>query len=68
MYTNGSTFRTYERRFEYRELVNSLGPNHMRGTTVAYVCGPPSMTDDVVDVLQKAEEMKKENVLCEKWW
>ena len=67
-YVNDSTFRTYERRFEHRELVKSLGPEYMRGNTVAYVCGPPMMTDEVVDVLQKAKDMKEENVLCEKWW
>lgn len=68
MYAHDSTLRTYERRFEHGEMVSSLGPEYERGSTVAYVCGPPAMTDEVVDVLQKAEGMKKENVLYEKWW
>ena len=68
MYAHDSTLRTYERRFEHGELVSSLGPEYERGNTVAYVCGPPAMTDEVVDVLQKAKGMEKENVLYEKWW
>jgi NAD(P)H-flavin reductase len=36
--------------------------------TVAYVCGPPDMTDELVSFLQDGMEMPKGRVLCEKWW
>jgi NAD(P)H-flavin reductase len=36
--------------------------------TVAYVCGPPDMTDDLVLFLQEEICMPKDRVLCEKWW
>lgn len=61
-------FAVFERRFTTEEIVESLGPEAERDGTVAYVCGPPSMTDDVVEALRKAEGMADERVLCEKWW
>lgn len=37
--------------------------------TVAYVCGPPVMTDELVEKLQKAlEEDGTQRVFFEKWW
>lgn len=39
-----------------------------RDSVVAYVCGPAGMTDEVVDVLSKAEGMEQGRVLCERWW
>lgn len=35
---------------------------------VAYVCGPPSMTDWAVGTLRKIPGVVGERVLCEKWW
>lgn len=58
----------FERRFTTEEIVESLGPEVERDGTVAYICGPPSMTDEVVEALRKAEGMADERVLCEKWW
>ena len=56
------------RRFEEKDLEIALGPVAERGSIVAYVCGPPKMTDWAVDVLKRSEGMKQERVLCEKWW
>jgi NAD(P)H-flavin reductase len=36
--------------------------------TMAYVCGPPAMTDEVVETLRKEVGMAEGRVLCEKWW
>lgn len=36
--------------------------------TVAYVCGPPNMTDELVSFFQDDMGIPKERVLCEKWW
>ncbi|KAH8427973.1 FAD-dependent oxidoreductase [Aspergillus melleus] len=36
--------------------------------TVCYVCGPPSMTDGVVDALGGSMGSGKERVFFEKWW
>lgn len=36
--------------------------------TMAYVCGPPEMTDEVVGALRESVGMAEERVLCEKWW
>lgn len=63
-----SALSVSERRFEHKALVSSLGSEGERGNTVTYVCGPPGMTDEVVNVLRKVDGMKKENVLYEKWW
>lgn len=36
--------------------------------TVCYVCGPPAMTDEFVDVLRGLLGGEKDRVLSEKWW
>ena len=48
--------------------MTALGPEAERENTVAYVCGPPSMTDWAVSVLSRSEGMEDKRVLCEKWW
>ena len=56
------------RRFKHEDLQKALGPVAEREKVVAYVCGPPPMTDWAVDVLRKSEGMEEKRVLCEKWW
>ena len=56
------------RRFTKTDLLVALGRIEDGGNTVAYVCGPPTMTDWAVEVLKTADNMREENVLCEKWW
>ena len=56
------------RRIEHRDLMECLGPEEGRRNTVAYVCGPPKMTDEFVEVFGKATGMEEKRVLCEKWW
>ena len=56
------------RRFVEKDLETALGPVAERKNTVAYVCGPPTMTDWAVDVLKQSAGMDQERVLCEKWW
>ena len=56
------------RRWKHKELEAALGEQHERDQTVAYVCGPPKMTDEVVEVLRGASGMKEDWVFCEKWW
>lgn len=36
--------------------------------TVCYLCGPPKMTDEFVEVLRGLLGGEKERVLFEKWW
>ena len=55
-------------RFREEDLINAIGPVDGRKGVVAYVCGPPPLTDWAVEVLRGAEGMEKERVLCEKWW
>ena len=56
------------RRFEASDLETALGPVEERKGVVAYVCGPPSMTDWAVGVLDRSEGMDQKRVLREKWW
>lgn len=60
--------RIWFRRFTEEDLLDAVGPAGKRGGTVAYVCGPPSMTDWAVAKLKGAEGMCEQRVLCEKWW
>ncbi|MCJ1438356.1 hypothetical protein MMC27_007744 [Xylographa pallens] len=56
------------RRISHEDLISALGPVKERKGVVTYVCGPARMTDEFVDVLQGAEGMTEDRVLCEKWW
>lgn len=55
-------------RITRADLLEALGPVAGRQETVAYVCGPPKMTDEFVEILSRAEGMDSRRVLCEKWW
>ena len=54
-----------QRRLETRDVLNVLSTAEKQATVV-YVCGPPSMTDEIVKSAE-AEGMKG-RVFCEKWW
>ena len=54
-------------RITKEDLRNALGPAEEREATVAYVCGPQVMTDELVAFLEEEEGMKG-RVLAEKWW
>ena len=56
------------RRFDAKDLQAALGPKEERENVVAYVCGPPMMSDWAVDVLKGSIGMDERKVLCEKWW
>lgn len=56
------------RRIGTADLLEALGKVDCRDNTVAYVCGPPKMTDDFVCTMNSADGMDPSRVLCEKWW
>ncbi len=56
------------RRITPTDLLEALGPVAGRKGTLAYVCGPPKMTDDSVEILSRADGMDSRRVICEKWW
>lgn len=56
------------RRITFSDLKEALGPKAGRKHTVAYVCGPPKMTDEFVEILRGEDGMDPRRVLCEKWW
>lgn len=56
------------RRIQKSDLLRALGPTDERSSSVFYVCGPPEMTDSVVEQLRESEGVERERVLCEKWW
>ena len=58
----------FRRRFLPEDLINCLPSPEKRRATVAYVCGPPKMTDEVVVYLKGLHGMSKKGVLCERWW
>jgi hypothetical protein len=56
-------------RIEKDDLEAAIGKDRsIRQATLAYVCGPPAMTDQFVDFLSSRDGMDKRKVLCEKWW
>lgn len=60
--------RFHKRRLTHADLLEALGPAERRSGVVCYICGPPTMTDELVAVAQTAEGMAEDLVLCEKWW
>ncbi|MCJ1336248.1 hypothetical protein MMC09_001524 [Bachmanniomyces sp. S44760] len=56
-------------RITHDDLLDAIGEKDKRAEkVVVYVCGPPAMTDEFVQVLRAAEGMDESNVFCEKWW
>lgn len=55
-------------RIDEASLSRSVGTHSERQSSAYYVCGPPEMTDRIVDFLRKQDGVISERVLCEKWW
>lgn len=56
-------------RITAEELDQALGRDvKWRKNVVCYVCGPPQMTDEIVEYLSTQPGMAKSRVFCEKWW
>ncbi|KAF2034535.1 hypothetical protein EK21DRAFT_56737 [Setomelanomma holmii] len=49
-------------------LSSAVGNKAETKSTVFYVCGPPDMTDEIVQFLKEQQNVVPEHVLCEKWW
>lgn len=60
--------RCKQRRVSRQDVLDVLGPVEERHGTLCYICGVPTMTDELVEVAQQAEGMDRENVLFERWW
>ena len=56
----------HTRRIEEADLIHALGAE--RDETVVYICGPPGLTDELVEWFGKQEGMSSDRVFCEKWW
>ena len=58
----------FTRRLTKADVLTVLGDFDKRQRTVCYVCGPPSMTDELVHFLLSLNGLEASRVLCEKWW
>ena len=60
---------TYFRRIKDDDLQSAVGSDKQaRESSLYYVCGPPEMTDYIVEYIRKQDSVGPERVLCEKWW
>jgi len=64
----GWKMKCRRRRITKDDMLEALGGVDARGSTVVYVCGVPTMTDELVDVAQQAPGMDPKKVLLERWW
>lgn len=64
-YINGAPVEIQPRRLAIADVNEAIGGEDHEGTAV-YVCGPPPMTDELVEKL--AAVMDSRRVLTEKWW
>ncbi|KAI4730792.1 hypothetical protein E4T49_01130 [Aureobasidium sp. EXF-10728] len=56
-------------RIGEEDLEAAIGQDRStRQATLAYICGPPAMTDQFVEFLSTRDGMDRRKVLCEKWW
>ncbi|KAF5595413.1 ap-1 complex subunit gamma-1 [Fusarium pseudocircinatum] len=55
----------HERRFTVEDVKEAVGE---KNNSVVYVCGPATMTDEIVDGLTGNRGMDKNRVMLEKWW
>lgn len=58
------------RRIVLGDVAEALGSKKEHGSTVLYVCGVPSMTDEFVEKLISLDSLciQPHQVFCEKWW
>lgn len=56
------------KRIDEAALKTVVGKEDERAASVFYVCGPPGMTDGLVQQLREIEGVAPERVFCEKWW
>jgi ferredoxin-NADP reductase len=64
-YINGAQVEIQPRRLTVADVKAAMGGEDSEGTVV-YVCGPPPMTDELVEKL--AAVMDSRRVLTERWW
>ncbi|KAK1987343.1 NADH-cytochrome b-5 reductase [Colletotrichum cereale] len=57
-----------KRRMMLEDVAEALGPKEGHGSVVVYICGVPTMTDEFVGKLTHGLGLKRDQVLCEKWW
>ncbi|KAF2867095.1 hypothetical protein BDV95DRAFT_503427 [Massariosphaeria phaeospora] len=56
-------------RIDEAALSSAVGDDEQQiRASVFYVCGPPRMTDSIVEFLRAQNHVLHEQVLCEKWW
>jgi hypothetical protein len=55
-------------RIDDLALSSAVGSKAEAKGTVFYVCGPPDMTDEMVEFLKGQDNVEADKVLCEKWW
>lgn len=65
--SGGANVRAHERRLQAGDVQEALG-RPVEAGTVCYICGPRTMTDELVAAAKKVEGMREADVLCEKWW
>lgn len=56
------------RRLLESDVIELLGVPTRRAELLCYICGPPPMTDYLVDMVRREEGILSGQVLCEKWW
>ncbi|KAF1991886.1 ferredoxin reductase-like protein [Aulographum hederae CBS 113979] len=62
-------FNYATRRLDEEDLLKAVGRRaEERDGTVCFVCGPPKMTDEIVDFLSSQGGLEEGRVFCEKWW
>ncbi|KAF2741514.1 hypothetical protein EJ04DRAFT_530519 [Polyplosphaeria fusca] len=64
----GSAVQASARRIDRSILIEAIGTRSERERSVFYVCGPPDMTDSIVDFVCSQDNVTSKHVLCEKWW
>lgn len=68
---NGTEARLHGRRLSIADLKALIDPGaHDLNSTIVYVCGPPTMTDELVATLTSKDGlgMDPKQVMTEKWW
>lgn len=71
MISNGLVARTFLCFLSVGRITEDLLKTFTRGMSpsdiIAYVCGPPAMTDDVCSMLERMG-VKGDGLRYEKWW
>lgn len=68
-WAEGADVRLHEGRMTTQQVKSAISSDN-NDETIVYICGPPSMTDELAEAVSREEDgvIEARRVMTEKWW